>query len=396
MVINSYKRFENESEEELIYRICQDKDVIGSWTDVADILNELLNYEYTESKYRKQYQSFQKMLTANQAKFADTEACSEELEMKMRELERLKIKYRDERNAWQKQNYIDARVEQKLDYLEEELTSIGKVDFGVKQNQVTYGDDTDLFIMLSDWHIGQCFSSNWGSYNSDIAKDRIGQLLDEINVIGARHKSKNAFLSIQGDLISSSIHKVLAITNRENVIEQVKLATELIASFCDELSESFENVFITNVSGNHSRIDRKDDALHDERLDDLIGWALEKCLAANDKITFLHSNLDTGISVMNIRGKKYVNVHGDYDSFAKSGVSNLCMYLGFIPYAVTFGHMHTCAVDENNGVKMIRGGSLAGSGDNYTVEKRLSGKPSQMVCVCDERGVQCYYAVELV
>jgi hypothetical protein len=60
-----------------------------------------------------------------------------------------------------------------------------------------------------------------------------------------------------------------------------------------------------------------------------------------------------------------------------------------------FGHMHTCAVDECNGIKMIRGGSLAGSGDSYTVEKRLSGKPSQMVCVCSDKGVEAYYTVEL-
>jgi hypothetical protein len=69
--------------------------------------------------------------------------------------------------------------------------------------------------------------------------------------------------------------------------------------------------------------------------------------------------------------------------------------LGFIPYAITYGHLHTCAVDESNGVKMIRSGSLAGSGDDYTVEKRLSGKPSQMVCVCNSKGVACYYPIEL-
>ena len=70
--------------------------------------------------------------------------------------------------------------------------------------------------------------------------------------------------------------------------------------------------------------------------------------------------------------------------------------LGFVPYAVLYGHMHTCAVDEAGGIKMIRGGSLAGSGDSYTVEKRLNGKPSQMVCVCSTKGVEAYYAVELI
>ena len=49
-----YKRFENETDEELIYRITSDKELIGSWQKVADILNELLGTNYTESKFRKE------------------------------------------------------------------------------------------------------------------------------------------------------------------------------------------------------------------------------------------------------------------------------------------------------------------------------------------------------
>lgn len=64
-----YKRFEGESDEELIYRVTGEKDIIGSWQDVADILNELLGTEYTESKFRKQRQTFDKMLVANQKKY---------------------------------------------------------------------------------------------------------------------------------------------------------------------------------------------------------------------------------------------------------------------------------------------------------------------------------------
>lgn len=312
-----------------------------------------------------------------------------------RELERAKIKFRDERNAWQKQNYIDARVEAKLDLLEEQLSSIGKVKFEMHDG-LDINSDNDLLVILSDLHIGQTFASPFGKYNTTIAKQRLQEYLNEIIKIGKRHNSENCYVSIQGDLISGSIHKSIAITNRENVIEQIKIASELIASFCYELSQHFNKVYITNVSGNHSRIDKKEDALHDERLDDLIKWAVDILLYHVDNIdTHECLNLDNGIALMKIREKDYVNVHGDYDSFSKSGVSQLLMMLGFIPYAITFGHMHTCAIDECNGIKMIRGGSLAGSGDSYTVEKRLSGKPSQMVCVCNEKGVEAYYAVEL-
>ena len=35
-----YKRYDMETDEELIYRICSEKDKIGSWQLVADVLNE--------------------------------------------------------------------------------------------------------------------------------------------------------------------------------------------------------------------------------------------------------------------------------------------------------------------------------------------------------------------
>ena len=340
--------------------------------------------EYFDWKYSKEENK-------NNASYID------DLAAQRRELERAKIKFRDERNAWQRQNYTDARVEAKLDLLEEQLSSIGKVEFENHEN-VDINSDNDLLVILSDLHIGQTFSSMWGEYNTNIAKKRLQKYLNEIIKIGKRHDSENCYISIQGDLISGSIHKSIAITNRENVIEQIKIASELIASFCYDLSKHFKNIYITNVSGNHSRIDKKEDALHDERLDDLIKWAIDILLHHVDNISLYESNcgnFDNSIALMKIREKDYINVHGDYDNFTKNGVSNLIMMLGFIPYAVTFGHMHTCAVDECNGIKMIRGGSLAGSGDSYTIEKRLSGKPSQMVCVCNEKGVEAYYTVEL-
>ena len=106
-----YKRFENESDEELILRICQDKDKIGTWADVAEILNELTGNEYTESKYRKQFQIFQKMLAANQSKFVDSNEQLDEINQARIELEKEKVKLRDERNEYKKIDREQARKE---------------------------------------------------------------------------------------------------------------------------------------------------------------------------------------------------------------------------------------------------------------------------------------------
>lgn len=368
-----------------------------NWKDITPLINaELFGDDESqyrdESAYRKAVKYARDFYEANV--FGIEDEYLKKLQSEKRELEREKIKFRDERNAWNKQNYIDARVEEKLDLLEKELLSQGKVNFDIVEN-TNVTSDNDVLVILSDFHIGQCFSSMWGEYNSDIAKRRLNQLLSEVVAIQKTHNSENCFISLQGDMLSGNIHKTIQVTNRENVIEQIKMASELISSFCYEVSKVFNKVFMSSVVGNHSRIDRKDDALHDERLDDIISWGVELSLKHINNFYVLQKNFDSGIAEINIRGKSYIAVHGDYDRYTNAGVSNLCMHLGFIPYAITFGHLHTCAVDETNGVKMIRGGSLAGSGDSYTIEKRLSGKPSQMVCVCNNSGVACYYPIEL-
>ena len=319
----------------------------------------MLGTHYGESKFRKQKQYFDKMLNANRDKFVDSNEQLQDIRLAQRELERSKIQFRDERNAWQKQNYIDARVEQKLDLLEKQLTDLGKVNFS-KHGDISVSSDNDMLVILSDLHIGQTFHSFFGEYNTGIAKDRLQQLLDNIISIQKLHNSERCYVSLHGDLISGSIHKTIQVTNRENVIEQIKIATEFISSFCYELTKHFK-LSLQHINNFH----------------------------------ILTRNVDSGIVDISIRGKTYVGVHGDFDPFSKVGVQNLCLAIGYIPYAVLYGHLHTCALDEVNGVKMIRGGSLAGCGDQHTVEKRLTGKPSQMVCICTDKGVQAFYPIEL-
>lgn len=401
-MLNLYdtKRKESENECQYLWRLGQAKDsgqLDMDWNEISNLMNSEFgdsDKPYSEAAWRKPYQMSKKFFEAGVFNGLSEDKYFKELQIQKRELERKKIQFRDERNAWQKQNFIDARVEEKLNLLEEELTSQGRINFDIHDN-VNINSNNDMLVILSDFHIGQCFRSVWGEYSSDIAKQRLNQLLNEIIVIQKLHNSEKCYVSLQGDMLSGNIHKTIQVTNRENVIDQIKIASELISSFCYELTKVFRVVFLSSVVGNHTRMDRKEEALHDERLDDIVAWGVELSLKHIENFHVLNRKLDNGISDIDIRGKTYIAVHGDFDGYNKTGVSNLCMHLGFIPYAITYGHLHTCAIDEVNGVKMIRSGTLAGSGDDYTIEKRLSGKPSQMVCVCNKKGIVCYYPIEL-
>jgi len=400
-IISELVKLEGESELKYLWRIdgLVNSGKYQNWDEVTPIVNkELYGDDDTEFKgesaFRKKCKYARDFFEDGVFSDYTEDAYFNELAIQKRELDKAKVKFRDERNEWSKTNRVEARVEEKLDRLEEEIKNQGKINFEIHDN-ISNTSDNDLLVILSDLHIGQCFSSTFGKYDSGIAKDRLEQYLNEIIAIQKTHNSEKCFVSVQGDLISNSIHKSLAITNRENVIEQVKLASAMVSSFLYELSKHFTSVYMTSVTGNHSRIDRKDDALHNERLDSLIDWYVAAKLEHIDNIHIVESKIDNSISTMDIRGKLYVNIHGDYDAFNKSGIAKLVFMLGVFPYAVTFGHLHTCAVDEANGIKMVRGGSLAGSGCDFTIEKRLSGKPSQMVCVCTDKGIKAYYTVEL-
>lgn len=319
------------------------------------------------------------------------------IEEQIRNLEIAKTKYRDWHNAFNEQNRLDARVSQKLDYFGEVMKEVGANRFvGVGFPDLSCTSDKEMVIMLSDWHIGAEFYNANGCFNDDIAKERLASLLSRIFEIKKCHSVNRCKVVLLGDLINGNIHHRIKVTNRINVIDQIKEATELLTSFCERLCVWFEKVELHDVSGNHTRIDRKDDALHDERLDNLIAWSVQKFLSHKKNFEYVESAFSTDIDIIDICGKNYVAVHGDYDPFSKSGVSDLTLMIGFKPYAILFGHLHTCALDEVSGIKMIRSGCLPGTGDDHTFEKRFKSDPCQMVLICSENGLDCAYPVTLL
>lgn len=396
------KRIDNENEHQYIWRLCEAKEnglLDLDWKGLAEIFNKELCDDETEYKdesaYRKSYQ-YAKMYYDDvfKDKIKD-ESYLRELIQKEEDIKKERYRLLDVRAEYNRRIKNEARLEDRLDLLEEEIKKRGIERYTPCTNdKIKVESDNDLLIILSDLHIGQTFKSFSGEYNSEIASKRLDLYFQKIVEIQKRHNSENCYLSLQGDLISNSIHKSLAITNRENVIKQIIIASDLLTSFVYSLSSVFKNVYISSVCGNHSRLDRKEDALKDERLDDLIFWYINN-MTSHLKNVLIITSVDNTFASINIRGKEYIACHGDYDAYSKNGISNLSMMIGHFPYAVTFGHLHTCSMCEENGIKLIRGGCFSGSGDEYTIQKRLIGKPSQMVCVCTEKGVETYYPVEL-
>lgn len=312
----------------------------------------------------------------------------------MAEIRKERQKLFDERAALNKINRENSRIEQDLNYLEELIKQ--NTYKAISAPEIKQSDN-DLLIAVSDVHMGLDVSNNFGKYNSEIANQRMSQYLGEILKIQKLHNSEKAYVGMCGDLVSGLIHSTVQLENRENVVEQIQKVSEMIAGFVYELSKHFSEVYINSVAGNHSRLNqKKDQVLRDERLDDLCLWYLKAKLDNLENIYFVDDrNYDPTIGVFYIRNKEYLLCHGDYDNFSESGISKLVMMIGHKFAGLLVGHLHRCSLDEIAGVKILRSGSFSGAIDNYTVSKRISGDPSQLVCVVNDKGIEALYPVKL-
>ena len=334
------------------------------------------------------------LISAEEASKIDDVNILSELDEKMIELRKERQKFYDQRNAFNKIVRERSRQEELNEIIVDAIHN-GELPRLNYERNIIEPSSNDLLVSLNDLHYGAVHSNYWNEYNSDIAKDMIANYLDRIINIADTHNSENCIVWENGDAISGAIHRSIQITNKENVIEQVMGASELIAEFIAELSKHFRTVKFVSVSGNHSRIDpNKDNALVDERLDDLIEWYIAARLQNFENVEIgAGEKIDSTMYLIDIRGKNYCGIHGDFDGSA-SKVQSLQTMVGRPVYAVLSGHMHHNKVDEVQGVKTVMAGSFLGM-DDYCVQKRIYGKPEQMVCVCDENGIVCHYDIPL-
>ena len=316
-------------------------------------------------------------------------------DIQLREIRREKQKLFDERAAFNKSNRDIARLQQDLDYLETLIKSTQYETFTITKSK---DNKKDLIVLLSDLHIGLESENNFGKYNSDVAKQMFDKYLQKIIETIELYKIQNVYIMLLGDFINGNIHPTVQLQNRENVIEQIQLASEMTSNFIYNIAKHCENVYVNSVGGNHSRLSKKDEVLRDERLDNLVVWYAKAKLQNISNIIFAEEeNIDSTISKNTIRGKVYYSVHGDYDSYSESGINKLVMMTREFPNGgIFFGHLHHNSYDDINDIKIIRSGYFAGTSDDYTISKRINGKPSQAMCVVDETGIVNFIPVSLV
>lgn len=387
------KRNDNETIKDYKIRLFDNKEKYGLTSQqIADLINKETGENYNESTYRKWHKAFCDGREYAILKNIDSNELLNEFENKKVELQKEKYKLYDQRNSLNKTIRDTARWEEIKNLLINTIETKDLPKFDYKYNRIEKSDN-DLLIFLNDIHFGLEIHNYFNDYSPQIFLDRLKQYLNKIIQVKELHKSENCYVFIGGDLISGNIHPQIQVANTEDTIQQIQSVSEYICEFINELYPYFENIYINLVPGNHSRLEKnKKEAIKDERLDLLVPWYMKARLQNIKNVSFVDNKIDNTISVLDIRGKLYYGVHGDYDS-PKNAVSNLSLMLGEKPYAILMAHLHHNSVDTIQDVKVIMSASFSGM-DDYCIEKRLIGKPAQLICVCNKDKIDCFYDVE--
>ena len=389
----------NETEYAYLWRLGRAKDsglLEMNWDGIADLMNKNFrenDMEFAESAYRKVYTSAKKVYESGVFGTDDENKEASDLKEIRNSIIKERQKLMDERREFRANLRNEARYDYDMSVLSEKLIELGREKYAGIAAQPIICDHKDMVIMVSDTHFGSQYNYFDGYYDTDVAKSRMEEYCRKAITLAKDKGVETCYVVVLGDLISGQCHNSIAVTNRENVIEQVKIACEVLTDFVYNLATELKYVEVHCVPGNHSRIQKKADALTDERLDLIIPWFMSRMLCDVENVCVCDEEMDSTICTFRVHDKLYVGVHGDYDGMNEVAIQKLIMWLGEIPYCVMMGHRHFNAVTTVSDVKVVQGGALGGAGDNFTREKRLKGRGEQMMMICEDGEITEYHPV---
>lgn len=348
---NNFQRYEGETDDELIYRVCKSKDAIGTWDDVKNILNELLGTDFGESTFRKKFQSFEKMFNANQKVFSDSKETLEEINNQIRELKKERYKVAAEKLENNKYIRENARDELIVEKIVDAISSLEPKEVPEYTREVN--DDRSAILAFTDCHFGVefCVKDLFGNvvneYSPEIFERRMWDMLDSLIDIIARESLEQLEVWELGDSISGILRLNSQLMQlRYGVIDSALKYAEFLATWLNELSYYVKIKFQIVKDSNHSQLrllGQPKNSFPDENMSKVIIAFLKERLKNNPNIEFIEN--PTGMCFSNVEGYNVLGCHGEVKNLLDSVNSFSRAYGTNIDYVIA-GHVHHQNVKE--------------------------------------------------
>ena len=387
MISTSIARGAEESKEHYHFRLYEDKVELGlSNQQVADLLNAIEGTNYDESKFRKEYQAYknvwEKLVEEKQSSYLPDDYLKE-IDEKLLNFEKEKIKFQDQKRMMRNELRQLARLENLEEHAKSCIEAIEPVSLPVVDKRTKV---KEAMVVISDAHIGMEIDTQFNKYNKDIAKERLTELKQKTFEKVQKEDIGKLYIVSNGDQFEGHINVTARIEQEINVIEQITTFTSYLQDFTQDFLDLGIEVELLVICGNHTRlVPNKNESLGtSENFERLIKVIMDKVFS--NYPNYSSRDDENGIIITKIGKEVIAHEHGDLTR-SSTPIARLKELTGESISMLITGHLHNFFLKEYGNSLHIGVGCLGGI-NNYAINGRFSGRPSQMILTFNEEGLE--------
>ena len=397
----AYQKLSNENENQYILRICSMKEDQGwTWEDVASILNSSLGHNFGESKYRKQYQYFNKMLKDNETAFFTEDEYLEKIRSERRELEKERKKIQTEKIEYNRWLREEAREELIAEHISNAIRELPKLDvpniIAPNQNMRTG------ILAFADPHYGKdlcikgLFGETLNEYSPEIFEQRMWNLLSQTVQICNKEGFNELNVYDLGDEIEGCLRVAALMKLRYGVIESTVRYGHFITEWLNELTKHVRVKYQMVKDSNHCQLrmlGEPKNTFKDENISYIIADKIMDRLSDNPNFEFAQN--PTGYIFDQVAGYNVFGYHGEGKALEQAIKDFSRTYKVNIDYLIG-GHKHH-KLSSNIGIEsdIISIPSIIGI-DDYSLSLNKTSDPGATLFILEEgKGNVIEYNIKL-
>ena len=397
----AYQKLSNENENQYILRICSMKEDQGwTWEDVASILNSSLGHNFGESKYRKQYQYFNKMLKDNETTFFTEDEYLEKIRSERRELEKERKKLQTEKIEYNRWLREEAREELIAEHISDAIRELPKLDV---PNIIVPNQNTRTGILaFADPHYGKdlcikgLFGETLNEYSPEIFEQRMWNLLSQTVQICNKEGFNELNVYDLGDEIEGCLRVAALMKLRYGVIESTVRYGHFITEWLNELTKHVRVKYQMVKDSNHCQLrmlGEPKNTFKDENISYIIADKIMDRLSDNPNFEFAQN--PTGYIFDQVAGYNVFGYHGEGKALEQAIKDFSRTYKVNIDYLIG-GHKHH-KLSGNVGIEsdIISIPSIIGI-DDYSLSLNKTSDPGATLFILEEgKGNVIEYNIKL-
>ena len=333
----------NENDDQFIRRICAMKETIGTWQDVADILNTALNTKYGESKWRKDYAQFVKCSRTLENELENNEYLAK-IREERRKLEKERKKFHTEKLEYNRYLREEARDEMIRDSIIDEIRN--GYQFSAPNRVFRIVDnDRAACLCIADAHYGTEFKilglhgEILNEYSPEIFEKRMQDLFNNVLDIVDKENIGELRIYSLGDEIDGILRVGQLMKLRYGVIESSVRYANYMATWLNELSK-YVHIKYHSTYGNHTELrmlGEKKGTFKDDNTGLFIKEIIKTKLENNPNFEMIEN--PTGLIFDNVCEFNVLGIHGETKNLA-SAIKDFSNTYNTKIDVLVGGHMH--------------------------------------------------------